>query len=266
MKIARTATMLAVNTAIVVCLGCKSMPGYPRAGEEAARPDQVLDFQTLYKQNCSGCHGENGHGGAAIALNNPVYLAFVGTQNLRALTTQGMQGTLMPAFAQSAGGMLTDEQIYALVTGMEKWGEPAEFAGVKMPAYASGGPGNAASGARAYATACARCHGSDGTGVSVQEAAGQGQAGATPHSIVDTSYLALLSDQSLRSIVVSGHPEKSAPDWRSYVAGRALTEQEINDVVAWISSHRTGPQGIGSHGPATTEPPAIAAGKTEEAR
>ena len=47
---------------------------------EVVRPDQQLDFHVLYKQNCSGCHGDNGRGGAAIPLNNPAYLAVAGAQ------------------------------------------------------------------------------------------------------------------------------------------------------------------------------------------
>ena len=39
------------------------------------RPEQVLAFPTLYTQNCTACHGENGKNGAAIPLANPVYLA-----------------------------------------------------------------------------------------------------------------------------------------------------------------------------------------------
>ncbi|MGB6194412.1 MAG: c-type cytochrome [Terracidiphilus sp.] len=235
MKIAHcTLALLAAYAAMAACLGCRSMPGYPKAGDEAARPDQVLGFQALYKQNCSGCHGENGRDGAAIALNNPAYLAIAGAETLRTVTAQGMHGTLMPAFARSAGGMLTDEQVNALVQGMlERWGRPREFAGVKLPAYASIEPGNAAEGAKAYATACARCHGTDGTGVPTTA-----QSGATQHSIVDASYLALVSDQSLRSVVVAAHPEKSTPDWRAYVPGRVLTEQEITNIVAWLGMHR----------------------------
>jgi cytochrome c oxidase cbb3-type subunit 3 len=56
---------------------------------------------------------------------------------------------------------------------------------------------------------------------------------------VDTAYLALVSDQELRTIVIAGRPELGAPDWRSDVEGRAMSAKEISDVVAWLSSHRT---------------------------
>jgi hypothetical protein len=55
---------------------------------------------------------------------------------------------------------------------------------------------------------------------------------------VDGSYLALVSDQQLRTIVIAGRPELDAPDWRGDVAGRPMAAQDISDVVAWLSSQR----------------------------
>jgi hypothetical protein len=64
-------------------------------------------------------------------------------------------------------------------------------------------------------------------------------------SIVDATYLALVSDQSLRSIILAGRPDLGMPDWRSDVTGtnaRALTDQQVTDIVAWIGSHRVNQQ------------------------
>ena len=55
----------------------------------------------LYGQNCAGCHGEDGKGGAAIALADPVYLAIADDAILRRATAGGIPGTSMPAFAQN---------------------------------------------------------------------------------------------------------------------------------------------------------------------
>ena len=44
------------------------------ASAEELAPNEVLEFAALYSANCAGCHGENGRGGAAIALADPVYL------------------------------------------------------------------------------------------------------------------------------------------------------------------------------------------------
>jgi hypothetical protein len=48
----------------------------------------------------------------------------------------------------------------------------------------------------------------------------------------------LISDQGLRTIVITGRPDFGAPDWRGNVPGRPMTDQEISDVVAWLSSQR----------------------------
>jgi hypothetical protein len=55
---------------------------------------------------------------------------------------------------------------------------------------------------------------------------------------VNGSYLALVSDQDLRTVVIAGRPELGAPDWRSDIPGRPMSAQEITDVVAWLSAQR----------------------------
>jgi hypothetical protein len=55
---------------------------------------------------------------------------------------------------------------------------------------------------------------------------------------VDRSYLTLVSDQYLRTIVIAGRPELGAPDWRGNVPGRPMSDQEVTDVVAWLASQR----------------------------
>jgi mono/diheme cytochrome c family protein len=247
-----------VIVAALSCAGCARVPGIPQAGPDVVRPDKELDFHVLYKQNCSGCHGENGRGGAAIPLNNPAYLAVAGAENLRTATAKGMAGTSMPAFAQSSGGMLTDQQVDALVQGMvREWGRPSDFSGVELPAYSASAPGDANAGQKTYVTACSRCHGVDGTGIKTPGSTTTGQLVETPHSIIDISYLALVNDQNLRSYVIAGHLDDKAPDWRSYVPGRALTSQEITNIVAWIASHRAPVAEQSIENPRTT-PPGVA--------
>jgi len=65
--------------------------------------------------------------------------------------------------------------------------------------------------------------------------------GVATGPLVDPAYLALISDQGLRSIVISGQPEQGMPDWRHHSAGpvaHSMSEQEITDVIAWLTSHR----------------------------
>ena len=57
-------------------------------------------------------------------------------------------------------------------------------------------------------------------------------------SITDDSFLALVSDQGLRTLVITGRPELGAPDWRGDVSGKPMSDQEVTDVVAWLTSKR----------------------------
>jgi mono/diheme cytochrome c family protein len=189
-------------------------------------PSEIVDFNLLYGQNCAGCHGVSGKGGAAIALANPVFLAIADDTVIRRIASNGVPGTPMPAFAQSAGGMLTDKQIDALVRGIRSWAKPDTLAAQTPPPYAAQSPGNPQRGADMYRTYCSSCHGASGRG------------GSKASSIVDGSFLALVSNQQLRTIVIAGRPELGAPDWRGDVEGRPMSPQEISDVVAWLSSQR----------------------------
>jgi hypothetical protein len=85
---ALTLSLLACAVAFVAT-GCNA-PGKPGPEPEVPRPEQVLDFATLYSQNCAACHGENGRNGAAIALANPVYLAIAGSANIQRITADGV--------------------------------------------------------------------------------------------------------------------------------------------------------------------------------
>src|SRR3981081_4400647 len=109
-----------------------------------------MEFSLLYSQNCAGCHGADGKGGAAIALANPVFLAIADDGVIRRIASNGVPGTPMPAFAQSAGGMLTDNQINALVRGIRSWAKPDTLGAPTPPPYAAQGPGDPQRGADAY--------------------------------------------------------------------------------------------------------------------
>jgi len=212
--------------AVAAWSACNSSPGRPKSDFEIIPPSQVVEFSLLYSQNCAGCHGPSGKGGAAIALANPVFLAIADDSVIRRTAANGVPGTSMPAFAQSAGGMLTDKQIDALVSGIRSWAKSDILNNVTPPPYSSQTPGDPQRGAEAYRTYCSSCHGADGRG------------GSKASSIVDGAYLALVSDQELRTIVIAGRPELGAPDWRGDVEGRPMSAQEIADVVAWLSTHR----------------------------
>jgi len=218
---------LAAVVGMIVLSGCSSPPGRPRKSSEILAPNEVTDFRTLYAENCAGCHGSEGRGGAAIALADPVYLAIADDASIRKVVANGAKGTSMPAFAQSAGGMLTNKQIDLLTSEMRtRWNPPEILNGVNPPAYASNSAWNVRQGEVVYGTYCAPCHRT------------QGQGGPKGSAITNDSFLAMISDQGLRTIVITGRPELGAPDWRGNLPGKPMSDQEITDVVAWMASHR----------------------------
>ena len=226
MKRIRTLSALVVLS-LVMFAACSTPHGEPPTNSEPVAPSQVLDFNTLYAQNCAGCHGAQGRGGASIALANPVYLAIVDETTMHNVVGNGVRGTSMPAFAQRAGGMLTEQQIEVITSGIfSRWARKQILNGAKPPSYAARAAGNVDHGQLVFGTYCASCHGSEG--------------GGTPKgsAITNDSFLALVSDQGLRTIVITGRPELGAPDWRGNVPGRPMTDQEVTDVVAWLASRR----------------------------
>jgi cytochrome c oxidase cbb3-type subunit III len=214
--------------AAIFFAGCGAPHGQPRNGSEVLAPNEVLEFGTLFAENCAACHGVEGRGGAAIALANPVYLAIADDAAIRTVITKGVPGTAMPAFAESAGGMLTDKQIDVISMQIRsRWSKPRILDGANPPSYATKSTGDVTHGEAAYKNYCASCHGSGGSG------------GAKGSSITDDSFLALVSDQGLRTIVIAGRPELGAPDWRGNIPGKPMTDREVSDVVAWLVSHRS---------------------------
>jgi cytochrome c oxidase cbb3-type subunit III len=225
MKRIRIISALAVLS-LAMLAACSTPDGEPQTNSEPVAPSQVLDFDTLYAQNCAGCHGVQGRGGASIALANPVYLSIVDETTMRSTVANGVRGTSMPAFAQPAGGMLTEQQVEVIASGIfSRWGRKEVLDGANPPSYAAKAAGNVDHGQLVFGTYCASCHGS---------------GGGTPKgsAITNDSFLALVSDQALRTIVITGRPELGAPDWRSNVPGRPMTDQDITDVVAWLASRR----------------------------
>ncbi len=208
--------------------GCAAPHGQPLSSSEVLAPNQIQDFATLYSDNCAGCHGESGRGGAAIALADPVYLAISDEEVMRKVISAGVKGTSMPAFAESAGGLLSDQQIDIISQQMRlRWSKPGILDGANPPSYAAKSAGDSQRGAIVYQTFCQSCHGVDGRG------------GPKGSSITDDSFLALISDQELRTIVIAGRPELGAPDWRGDSPGKPMSDQDVTDVVAWLASRRS---------------------------
>jgi cytochrome c oxidase cbb3-type subunit III len=123
--------------------------------------------------------------------------------------------------------LLTEEQVNAIASGLvSRWGRKGVLNGANPPTYAAKTTGDAARGEIVFRTYCASCHGSEG------------QGGSKASAISNDSFLAMVSDQGLRTIVITGRPDLRAPDWRGNVPGKPMSDQEVTDVVAWLALRR----------------------------
>jgi mono/diheme cytochrome c family protein len=193
----------------------------------------VMDFKVLFQQNCSGCHGADGQDGPGRNLNDKEYLALIPKDTLRRVVENGRQGTAMPAFALANGGLLYPDQVTALVEGIEReWAKPVHFAGVTPPPYsAEGETGNPETGKALFQKICFPCHGT----------------GAAVGSVTGAEYLNLVSDQWLRTSIIAGRSDLGMEDWRSVRPNSPLSNAEISDLTAYLSSLRHSPKGTYEH-------------------
>ena len=158
-------------------------------------------------------------------------------KELKRIISEGRGGTLMPAFAAGQGGHLTKEQVKLLAEGITQNWRSMEHAPKAAPPYLAtqakidgAVTGNRDNGLKVFTRACAHCHGNHGQG---------GRHGA----INDPNFLALISDQALRRLVITGRPDFDMPDYAGTKGRpedfRPLTSQDVTDVVALLASWRT---------------------------
>ncbi len=196
------------------------------------------DFDQLFTQNCSGCHGAEGRFGPAPPLADPLFLEIIPEAEFTRVVSEGRASTLMPAFARAHGGALTDEQIAILVHGIRaKWKKPDFASGGPLPDYLTPAHTgdvhsreNREAALQVFGQVCGNCHGL------------RGQGGKQAGALRDTAFLSLVSDQLLRRIVITGRSDLGMPDFRRLGAmqpsGQPLTSQQIADVVALMASWR----------------------------
>jgi mono/diheme cytochrome c family protein len=190
--------------------------------------DELEIGARVYTENCAVCHGLNGEGriGATLAQNWPSIRPDLATM---ATITEGIPGSVMPPWDEGYGGPLTAAEIDAVVMYILSWqtgGAPViqpELTVTTRPAISpipevQGDPNK---GAQLYDYNCKVCHGTDG----------QGRIGP---NLSDT-WGSIRPDLAIRSTLAQGLPGSAMPAWSKEYGG-PLTDGEINDLVAFVSS------------------------------
>src|SRR5579859_3791862 len=170
----------------------------------------------LFDKNCSPCHGSQGEGDIGPALNDKLFLSSTADDTIFSVISSGVPDTQMPAWNQSHGGPLTDQDVNNLVAFIRSW-EP------NAPNRRSAAlVGNPARGAKIFSSVCFICHGQNGAGTS------------TAPALNDPVLLAQFDDTWFKSTISAGRPAQGMPTW-----GTVLSPQQITDLLALIDQWRT---------------------------
>jgi mono/diheme cytochrome c family protein len=113
---------------VVFVLLVSAFPLY-KAVESTRRDDALTARETalvrtghqLWGLNCASCHGDNGQGIEAPALNSKQFLSSIQDEQMHRIVAAGITGTEMPAWWDEFGGPLTDDQIAAVVAYVRSW-------------------------------------------------------------------------------------------------------------------------------------------------
>lgn len=173
--------------------------------------------RSLYAENCTMCHGEEGEGIDGPALNDRTFLAGTDDETIFSLISSGVPGTEMPAWNQAHGGPYTDQQIRQITAYIRHWeGEAPDRQAIAMQ-------GDPVDGLVIFNSTCVVCH--DESGVGSERAP----------ALNDPVKLAQFDDSWYRETIAEGRPAQGMPTW-----GTVLSPEQIQDLVALLRAWERG--------------------------
>jgi mono/diheme cytochrome c family protein len=193
-------------------------PGRIASVEASDKAIAVEAGQSLFKKNCTLCHGDNGEGDSAPALNDKTFLNTTADDTIFSVISSGIPGTEMPAWNEAYGGPLTDEDVRQLVAFLRAWQPTATDIRSAPP------KGDPDRGREIFANVCAVCHGDKGVGTDNAPA------------LNDPQKLKEFDDAWYRDTIAKGRPAQGMPTW-----GTVLSPQQIADLIAMIDLWRGSP-------------------------
>jgi mono/diheme cytochrome c family protein len=207
---------------------------------QAAQGSPIQVGQGLFAQNCSACHGEFGEGGPNPArvgesippISTSDFLKTRDDSTIRAIIAMGQPDLGMPPFGPSNGGLLSDDEIDAIVAFIRSWeGNPLVIEPTPIPTPAPTVTGF--SDAEMYANLCAQCHGPSGEG-------------GTGPALNTTEFQQTTPDQEIFDTINLGLESTPMIAW-----GKLLSADQIGQLVQFIRGLSSTPIGTPTSGPPT---------------
>jgi mono/diheme cytochrome c family protein len=168
--------------------------------------------QELYNQYCRTCHGTEGKGDVALALNQEGLLQRAGDQYLMATLLKGRRNAGMPGWS-----LLEDDQLVDLVAYVSSWrnGSYSERV-IELPEP------DLEQGALQFHFLCSRCHGEFGEG-------------ETGPAIINRDFLASANTTLLYETIALGRPHTAMFGWSTDLYNQEkLERQDISNIIAYM--------------------------------
>lgn len=186
--------------------------------------------QNLYKQHCATCHGMSGEGLVGLPLNLQSFLSVAPEGYIKRSIFYGRLPRAMPPYSQ----ILTKEQIEAVASYVRSW-QVVDYDGIDRNRIA----GSVSNGKKMFDGMCIGCHGRDGIG-GPQVGGGHvtnAMAGYAGPALNNQGFLKAATDGYIKATMMRG---RVGTPMGAYLKGKQgmveLTEEEINDIVAYIRS------------------------------
>lgn len=173
----------------------------------------------LYERNCQTCHGFNGKGDVAVALNQEGFLSRADPGFIFRTMALGRGNTAMPAWPNLEKNEMSD-----LVAYIRFWsGSSPSNHSMNLP------PADLEEGAMRYHFLCSRCHGEFGEG-------------ETGPAIINQDFLEVASDRYLYETIARGREHTAMFGWFSDVYNQEqLQTQDISNIIGYMRKSASAP-------------------------
>jgi len=168
--------------------------------------------QQLFERLCQACHGEQGEGDVAVALNQEGLLSRAGNEFLTLTLLYGRGNTAMPGWSH-----LEDEQLADLQALLVSWrSRIPDLAPLELP------DADLEQGALRYHFLCSRCHGEFGEG-------------DTGPAIINRDFLKASDDRFLFETIARGRVHTAMFGWSSDVYNQEkLSPGDISNIIGFM--------------------------------
>ena len=181
----------------------------------AGLPDSrgnIVEGARLFALNCQACHGENGKGDVAVALNQHGFLSRADNEFILATMLQGRGNTAMPGWSH-----LEENELRDLLSVIRSWNPARPPLGeMSLPEP------DLEQGALRYHFLCSRCHGEFGEG-------------ETGPSIINADFLEVAGNNFLYGTIAEGRAHTAMFGWSSDVYDQEkLGVQDISNIIGFM--------------------------------